>query len=160
VRTGTTVVRATDTAPGNATTTVITGLTNGTSYNFRIQAVNAQGSSALSSSSNNVTPVGALVGALANVNFGRRPVNSTTTTTLTVTNTGTVALNVSSVTIGGSSTFTASLGTCSAPVAAAGSCTLNVTFHPTVAGTFAGTLTVNSNADNNPRTVTLSGRAP
>ncbi len=55
VRTGATVVRTiTGVAPGTSTT--ITGLTNGTAYNFRLQAVNAVGTSALSTASNNVTP--------------------------------------------------------------------------------------------------------
>ena len=55
VRTGATVVR-TDFISGTATTAVITGLTNGTAYNFRVQAINANGSGALSLASNTVTP--------------------------------------------------------------------------------------------------------
>jgi predicted phage tail protein len=41
------------------TSTVVTGLTNGTAYNFRIAAVNALGTGAFSASSATVTPVGA-----------------------------------------------------------------------------------------------------
>jgi Ca2+-binding RTX toxin-like protein len=55
VRTGTTVVR-TVAVTGSTPSTVVTGLTNGTAYNFRVQAVNANGTSALSAASNTVTP--------------------------------------------------------------------------------------------------------
>jgi Ca2+-binding RTX toxin-like protein len=55
VRTGTTVVR-TIPLTGTGTSTTVTGLTNGTAYNFRVQAVNAVGAGALSPASNAVTP--------------------------------------------------------------------------------------------------------
>ena len=102
------------------------------------------------------------VGPLTAVNFGRRPVNSTTLTTVQVTNTGIDPLTISSLTITGvtSSVFTASLNTCNVPIPSAGTCQLSVTFNPTAAATSAGTLTITSNASNNPRTVNLSGRAP
>jgi uncharacterized protein YkwD len=44
------------TYPGATTSRTVTGLTNGTAYTFKVQAVNAKGNSALSAASNVVTP--------------------------------------------------------------------------------------------------------
>ena len=56
VRTGTTVVRTLD-VPATPTTAVVTGLTNGTAYNFRVRAITSFGLGVLSAPSNTVTPV-------------------------------------------------------------------------------------------------------
>jgi len=74
--------------------------------------------------------------------------------TVTVTNTGTAAATVSGVTTTGDYSQT---NTCGTSVAAGASCTVSVLFTPVASGTRTGTLTVSSNASNNPTTVALSG---
>ncbi|WP_200956447.1 peroxidase family protein [Nocardioides sp. Soil777] len=58
VRVGTNVIRTVTNIAPTATSTVVTALTNGTAYNFRVRAVNAIGVGALSAASNTVTPTG------------------------------------------------------------------------------------------------------
>jgi predicted phage tail protein len=50
------VVQSTITVPGGGSSTLITGLTNGTAYTFRVAAVNATATSAFSPASNAATP--------------------------------------------------------------------------------------------------------
>jgi hypothetical protein len=71
---------------------------------------------------------------------------------VTVTNTGTSAATVSSVAVTGAYSQTNNCTT----IAVNGTCTVTVKFTPTAA-TNTGTLTVNSNANNTPLTVGLSG---
>jgi hypothetical protein len=73
---------------------------------------------------------------------------------VTVSNTGSAAASVSSVAVSGDYTQT---NTCGSSIAAGGSCTVSVTFHPSTSGTRTGTLTVTSNATNSPSTVALTG---
>ena len=49
------------TAPADATSLIVTGLTNGSTYTFQVSATNAVGASAFSASSNPVTPLVPLV---------------------------------------------------------------------------------------------------
>ena len=60
-----TQVGALRTAPAGATSLVVTGLTNGTSYRFQVAAVNAEGTGPSSGVSNAVTPTAATVPVLA-----------------------------------------------------------------------------------------------
>jgi hypothetical protein len=73
---------------------------------------------------------------------------------VTVSNTGTAAASVSGVSVTGDFSQTNNCGT---SIAAGASCSVNVSFRPTVSGTRTGTLTVTSNATNSPTTVALSG---
>ncbi len=77
--------------------------------------------------------------------------------TITVTNSGNAALVISGVTFSGTNAGDfAQTNDCSS-VAAAGTCTVNVTFTPITVGGESGTLSIASNAASSPNTVSLVG---
>jgi hypothetical protein len=117
--------------------------------------VNAGGvTNTVSLTGTGTTPGPLLNAAPASLSFARMVVGATAAAqTVTVTNSGTASATVSSVAVTGDFSQT---NNCTS-VAVSGSCTVTVTFKPTASGTRAGTLTVTSNANNSPTTVTLSG---
>jgi hypothetical protein len=77
---------------------------------------------------------------------------------VTLTNTGTGVLNLSSISITGTNSGDFSqTNTCAASVPAGGSCTISVTFDPSQIGTRVATLNVTDNASGSPQSVSLSG---
>jgi Abnormal spindle-like microcephaly-assoc'd, ASPM-SPD-2-Hydin/Cep192 domain 4 len=74
---------------------------------------------------------------------------------VTLTNTGTATLNISNITTSGD--FHINSKTCGTTVAVSASCTVTVSFTPTLIGNRTGSLTFTDNAPNNPQSVPLSG---
>ncbi len=94
--------------------------------------------------------------APASLTFGNQTLGTTSAAqAIVVTNTGSNPIAVSAVTP--SVDFAETDNCTSAPVAVEGSCTINVTFSPTVGGARSGTLTISDNAQGNPHIVSLSG---
>ncbi|HEV2424062.1 MAG TPA: choice-of-anchor D domain-containing protein [Terriglobia bacterium] len=82
---------------------------------------------------------------------------SSTAQTVTLTNNGNAALNISSIAVSSGYSLT---NTCGASLAASSSCSIKVTFKPTVLGAANGTLTVTDNSNGSgstSQTVTLTG---
>ncbi|MBV9303612.1 MAG: choice-of-anchor D domain-containing protein [Acidobacteriaceae bacterium] len=73
---------------------------------------------------------------------------------VTLTNTGTGTLTISSIAATGDYAET---NTCGSSVAAGGNCTINVTFHPTATGTRTGTVAITDNASGSPQSISLTG---
>jgi hypothetical protein len=89
------------------------------------------------------------------LSFGNQATGSTSPAQqVSVTNSGTGPLILSSVQT--SSQFAAT-NTCGASIAPAGSCTIQVTFTPSASGTQTGTLTITDNASDSPQIVALTG---
>lgn len=73
---------------------------------------------------------------------------------VTLTNSGSAALNLSSIS---ASTGFGVSHNCGTSLAAAGSCTLAITFTPAASGVFTGSVSIASNAAGSPHSVSLSG---
>jgi hypothetical protein len=95
------------------------------------------------------------------LSFGNQGTGSTSAAqTVTVTNSGTAALHVTSVTPTGTNAgdFAKSADTCSGQAIAAGAtCTVSVTFKPTATGARTATLSFVDDAPSSPQTVAVSG---
>jgi len=78
---------------------------------------------------------------------------------VTVKNTGTAALTLTSETLTGTNTssFIISAKTCTTSLAAGASCTVSVEFKPAAAGTLTANLSIADNATGSPQTVKLTG---
>jgi len=91
----------------------------------------------------------------ASLTFATQAVGtSSSAQTVTLKNTGTASLTISSITISGDFSQT---HTCSTTLAVGNSCSISVTFKPTASGTRTGVLSVSDNAVPATQTVSLTG---
>jgi hypothetical protein len=96
----------------------------------------------------------------ASLNFGSVTRRTTSAAQqVTVTNTGTAVLTITSIAIGGANPgdFAVAAKTCGATLAPAASCTVDVTFTPQARGARSGTLAIADNAAGSPQTAALTG---
>jgi len=95
----------------------------------------------------------------AYMSFGNQKVGtSSAPQAITLTNTGSGALDISSITLAGVNPgdFSEST-TCGAYVNAGASCTISATFTPTVKGSRAATISIVANVNNSPLAITITG---
>lgn len=102
---------------------------------------------------------GAVTFSPTSLSFGNQVwETSTVAKVITLTNTGTATLTISSVAIGGSNPGDyAQTNTCGTSLAAGASCSINVTFTPQALGSRPANVSVSDNAPNSPQTVSLNG---
>jgi hypothetical protein len=91
------------------------------------------------------------------LDFGTVTVGQTKTLPTTLTNVGVTGLSISSITITGDFADYSQTNTCDGSVGAGQSCTISVTFKPSVAGSYSGDVAVADNGGASPQQVTLSG---
>ena len=90
--------------------------------------------------------------------FSKTVVGTTATAkSVTVANTGSSTLNISSIVISGDFAPATSTKPCGSTLAAGANCIIKVTFTPTQLGARTGNITITDNASNSPQTVPLSG---
>jgi hypothetical protein len=140
---------------GNANTLAVT---NGSTVVLQSALVSASAAGcywtvATSAAGTGLAPVVSLTPS--SLTFGSQVVGTTTgPQSVTLTNTGSGALTISSIAI--SANF-GQTNNCAGSAAASGSCTINVTFSPTAPGPLTGTLSVADNVNGSPQTIALSG---
>lgn len=110
----------------------------------------------------NVTAAPAASVAPSTLSFGGATVGQDSgALATTLSNTGSAALNIGSIAVGGSNggDFRVTGGSCASgsSLAAGANCTVQLVFHPTASGTRSGALTINHNATGGSSSVTLSG---
>ena len=117
---------------------------------FKAQTVSLSGTG--------VAPPGVSLSPTAGLTFAATGVaESSAAQTVTLSNQGGFPLAIAGLAVTGDFTLPASLNTCGASVAPESSCTLQLTFVPTVAGLRTGMLTVTDNAIDSPQTLLLQG---
>ena len=97
-----------------------------------------------------------LIASVSSLNFGNTGLASSAQRTVTLTNTGSSSVTISGVSVNGAG-FTASGSASGLTVSPNQSATVNTTFTPFTIGSYTGSLTILSNAQNSPATVALSG---
>ncbi len=119
---------------------------------------NLAGSQSVALSGIGIGPIAVL--GTTSLNFPRGTVGTASAAIqVTLTNAGNAALEIDSVSTSGDFAET---NTCGTSLAAGASCTISVTFTPTVAGSRSGVLTITDNSNGNAgstQTVTLAGTA-
>jgi hypothetical protein len=127
-------------------------------------AVDAHGNVFIADYGNNavreVTSPAAISVGQSSFDFGSWDIGQSTTTTVTVTNTGGENLNVGQATLGGANAgqFAITADTCSGGTVAGGdSCTVDVQYSPTVRGAQTAELDIPSNDPNSPEVVSITG---
>ena len=94
----------------------------------------------------------------SSVNYGNVNLGTSSTQLITVTNTGSANLNITTISLGGTNRLDfKQTTTCKQIVVSGGTCSITVTFTPALAGTRSATMDVNDNVTGSPQALSLTG---
>jgi hypothetical protein len=118
------------------------------------QVINIQGNA-------NAAPSSAVVVNPSSPDFGTTTQGTSTPLNVTVTNSGTTALHIANVVLGGANgnEFSLSDPTCNAAIPAAGTCTIALMFLPVSVGAHVATVTLTDDAPGSPQVINIKGTA-
>lgn len=100
-----------------------------------------------------------IIGVSGNLAFGEVEVGQSKTGTMTISNTGTAALNVSSLTVSGGLVSHSTASWTSGSIAAGSSQNVTIQFAPTAPGSYSGVVTVVADHTSGGNTLAISGTA-
>jgi len=148
--------------PGNSCSVLITFTPSATGSRTAALTITSNASPATQSAQLNGTglaPAPAVTLVPGSLDFASVTLGTSTPMNVSVTNSGTAALHISSVAVGGANAgdFTSSSPTCNSAIAVNSSCTIIVTFTPLASGLRSATVTITDDAPGSPQTVALSG---
>jgi Abnormal spindle-like microcephaly-assoc'd, ASPM-SPD-2-Hydin len=109
----------------------------------------------------NAGPSSAVAVNPSSPDFGTTTQGTSTPMNVTVKNTGTAALHITSVVLGGANMneFSSSNPTCNAAIPISGTCTIALTFTPFSVGVHVASVTLTDDAPDSPQTVQVKGNA-
>ena len=139
------------TGPGTVVVSILAGGATDIALNANVASAGGDNTVTLQSAGS--------LGPAAGLSFGFVGVGSTGTQTATLTNTGSVVLTATGVSLAGPDASSFSIGTngCTGAVAVSGSCNVQVRFTPTATGDRTASLVVTANDPASPHTIPLAG---
>ena len=145
--TSTLTLTASATATTGTSTVTITGVSGALTHNTTLSLTVTQtsGGPVVSLSPTSLTFANTVVGV------------TSAAKTVTVSNTGTATLNITSIATSGDFAQVPNAKSCGSTLAAGKSCVIKVTFTPTQVGARTGNISITDNAPGSPQTVPLSG---
>ncbi len=148
--------------PGNACSVLIVFTPSATGSRSAAVTITSNASPATESAQltgTGLAPAPAVTLAPGSLDFGALPQGSSASLNISVTNSGTSALHVTTVVVGGANAgdYSSSSPTCNFAIAANSACTIIVTFAPLAPGLRSAAVSITDDAPGSPQTIAVKG---